>query len=146
MTTKVSRNMTELVVTDWVPYTPTTQGFGTITGVNFWSRRVGSNLEIMGQFTAGTPTAVEARIGLGFNGVANNVTTLTGMPASPCGIYLTSNVGFSVHALAEAGLTYITMTYNSSTQAGLTKQNGNAMVTGSQVVTVRASVPIQGWQ
>lgn len=52
------------LVTQWAPYTPTTsQGFGTPTYRLQW-RRVLENVEIAGDFTTGTNTAVEARIGL----------------------------------------------------------------------------------
>ena len=50
------------VITDWEPYIPVITGFGTATGVEFYWRRVGTNVEIMGQFTSGTPTPVTAAI------------------------------------------------------------------------------------
>lgn len=51
-------------ITGWQGYTPTFQGFGTPSNVEFEWRQVGENVEIRGKFTSGTPTAVEARVGL----------------------------------------------------------------------------------
>lgn len=48
----------------WTSYTPTTQGFGTISSVNFEYRRVGDSIDIRGYFTTGTIAGSEARIGL----------------------------------------------------------------------------------
>src|SRR4051794_23937466 len=43
------------VLTPWVAYTPTFTGFGTVSGVAIWSRRLGDTLYIRGKVTAGTP-------------------------------------------------------------------------------------------
>lgn len=51
------------VITPWEAYTPSnTQGFGVITSRLQW-RLVGGNLEIAGDFTAGTTTAIEGQLG-----------------------------------------------------------------------------------
>jgi hypothetical protein len=52
------------IVGPWLSYTPTTDGFGTIASVDVRYRRVGSSIEVQGQFTTGTVTASEAKIGL----------------------------------------------------------------------------------
>jgi hypothetical protein len=36
---------------EWVPFTPTFTGFGTLTNVAVFSRKVGDMLEIKGEFT-----------------------------------------------------------------------------------------------
>jgi hypothetical protein len=51
-------------ISDWVGYTPVTQGLGTIASVDVKWRRVGDSLEIQGNLTAGTSTASEIQIGL----------------------------------------------------------------------------------
>jgi hypothetical protein len=51
-----------LAGTDWAAYTPTFTGFGTVTGVSFYWKRIGDTLSIRGTATAGTVTAVAARI------------------------------------------------------------------------------------
>lgn len=55
---------TGAVVSEWISYTPTTSGFGTITSDNVYYRRVGSSIEVQGEFTNGTVSATEAQIGL----------------------------------------------------------------------------------
>jgi hypothetical protein len=50
------------VVSAWQSYTPTTQGFGTISDVVAYWRRVGSTIEIQGRFDTGSTTGSEARL------------------------------------------------------------------------------------
>ena len=45
-------------------YTPTFQGFGTVSNVDFTYRQEGDSIVIQGFFTSGTPTATEAQISL----------------------------------------------------------------------------------
>lgn len=52
------------IVTPWASYTPTFQGFGTPTGVQFLWRRNGESIEIQGRWITGTVTAVEAQVSL----------------------------------------------------------------------------------
>jgi len=135
------------VVTPWVPYVPTFTGFGTPTGVAFFSRRVGGCLQIRGRFVTGTPTAVEGRITFGFDGVNG------GIVADPAQLPAQENAGnvlvsFSganaFYALCEPSLGYLTFSAQSGSFAGLTKQNATLFGTGS-VLVVTAEVPIQGW-
>src|SRR5690606_19435168 len=49
---------------DWTAYTPSFTGFGTVSGVSAWHKRVGSNLLLKWVFTSGTTTATEARMSL----------------------------------------------------------------------------------
>ena len=51
-------------MTDWQSYTPTFTGFGTASNIEFQWRRIGDSVQVKGKFTAGTPTATEARISL----------------------------------------------------------------------------------
>jgi hypothetical protein len=52
------------VVTDWQSWTPTFYNLGTVTNISFRYRRVGSNLEVYGNFTTGTTPASVGSIGL----------------------------------------------------------------------------------
>ncbi len=136
-------------VTAWVAYTPVLTGVGAATGVEFYSRRVGDTLEIRGKFTAGTTTATEARLELGFNGTSGGITSAgsTKLPsgtslAGMCAISVTSAV--TIHSLIERSLGYITFGVQTASAAGLTKQNGTFLSSG-QTLSVQASVPITGW-
>lgn len=52
------------VVTAWQNYTPTFEGFGTVSSVIGNYRRVGDTIEITGSFISGTPTATTVSISL----------------------------------------------------------------------------------
>lgn len=51
-------------ITDWISYTPTTAGFGTITTADFAYRRIGDSIQIRGRFAAGTVAATTASVSL----------------------------------------------------------------------------------
>ena len=144
-------------MSDWVAYTPTFTGFGTVGSVNFYSRRVGGSLEIQGSFVTGTTTSVAPLITLGYNGANNNVTIDT----SKIGSGVSSNVigkvsfaGFSstlfgIDVLAPgptSGLGNLIFGAQSSTTGGTTQITAASSYFGaSQIVTFFASVPILGW-
>lgn len=48
----------------WTAYTPTINGFGTPTSVNFVWRKVGDSIQILGSFTTGTPTGATSEFTL----------------------------------------------------------------------------------
>lgn len=137
--------------TDWVAYTPTFTGFGTPTGVNFISRRVGDTLEIDGTFTTGTCTGTEAQITLGFNGINGNVTSSSALPtlsiAGECiGAGAASSTYFgNIQVLKEASKGYITFSLHTSTANGFSKGTGSGVFSNSTTYTFVAKVPIAGW-
>jgi hypothetical protein len=146
----VSYQKSSDITTPWVAYTPANfNGFGTVTGVEFYSRRVGDTLEIRGKFTAGTTTGVEARIELGFNGTSGGITS-AGSDKLPSGTSLAGMCAISVatavtiHALIERSVGYLTFGIQTGAAAGLTKQNGTFISSG-QTLSVQASVPMTGW-
>lgn len=137
------------IITPWVAYTPATfQGLGTATGVSFFSRRVGGNLEIRGKFTAGTTTASEMRVSFGFNGTDANVTSSSTALASGVNIAgtfgISANVAAGLHALIEQSVSYLTFSSQTGSSNSLTKLNGNAFASSTQF-SIMASVPISGW-
>lgn len=134
--------------TPWVAYTPTFTGFGTASSISIWSKRIGDTLHIRGKFTSGTATAVEARMTLGFNGTNANVTSDATKVASiqmagPAVVSLVA--AWSLYSLIESNIGYITFGAQTSTVAGLTKQNGNGIAVNGTVMSVMAEVPISGW-
>lgn len=135
-------------VTPWVTYTPTFTGYGTAASVSMWSRRVGDTLEVRGKFTSGTPTGVEARISLGFNGTDGNVTSSATKVASIqlAGDIVSSAAGATtLYALIESAVGYLTLGAQSAALAALTKQNGNVVFVAGNVISIVATVPISGW-
>lgn len=135
------------IITDWVAYTPTFTGFGTVSS-SIWSRRVGYNLEIRGIFVSGASTPVEARMTLGFNGTNANVTSSnTKIPSiSLCGYGCTNaNAAAQYTILIEQNIGYITFGLQSSGNAGLTKQTGSALLSSTNGLSFFCSIPIDTW-
>jgi hypothetical protein len=140
-------------MTDWVKYTPSTTaftGFGTVSGINIWSRRDGDSLEVQGYFTSGTPTAVTAVIPLGFNGAVGNVsidsTKIAGNVAGSLWIGASNSTYFSWSVLASPSTSNLNIGFQSSTTNALGAVAGSAMgvISGTQL-QFYAKVPITGW-
>lgn len=132
--------------TDWASYTPTFQGVGTPTNVEFFWRRVGDTIQVRGKLTSGSPTASEFRISLP-TGLTSSSTTLipTIQVAGPV-LAFGSNFGSQHIPLIEPSVTYFTVGVQSSSSAGLTKATGSAIFGASGVTTsFYASTPINGW-
>lgn len=129
-------------VSDWQSYTPTFQGFGTPTSVQFQWRRVGADLEVRGRFNPGTSTAVEARVSFP-NGLTSADTSL--IPALQIAGMAASNAtaANSRTVLIEPSVTYFT--FGVTTNGPLTRNNGNVVATSPEVFAFFAKVAIQGW-
>lgn len=130
------------VVSDEIAYTPTFQGFGTPTNVNFKWRRVGNKIHIRGTFTSGTSTAAEAQIGL-----PAGYTTPTDLPTISTAGSVEVSYSSAVHlsVLVEQSKSYLTMGIQSAGNAGLTKVNGSNVAASGQSVSFFAEVPIAQW-
>lgn len=137
-------------MSDWVPYIATISGFGTVSASAFYSRRVGDTLEVDGSFLTGTPAASQVQIGLGYNGIASNVTIDTtkvgsGVIVGVGGLGATTLNSMNVLATAS---TYVNIGYNTSGGSSnqLAAINGSS-VTGSSGVAIHIffRVPIVGW-
>jgi hypothetical protein len=137
-------------VTDWEEYTPIIGGLGAVTGLDFYSCRVGESLKVRGTLTSGTPVASDVEIGLpsGLNissnslptGV-NNVGTFT-LDASSTqngGIVLGSR-GDSFVNVSPPVIRGAIATYNAFQVAA-----GNGVFPPSTTASFEFSVPIQGW-
>lgn len=145
--------VTGAAITDWVSYTPTFVGLGTVSSVNFRSRRNGDSLQVQGLVTVGTPTSVTASMTLGYNGVSGNVTWDSNkiVAVSSCGsgsIGATPSTtyfnGLNVLTSAASGTT-VNFGYQSSTASSMTAALGNALTGAGAVLSVNFSVPIVGW-
>lgn len=136
------------VMTAWQGYTPTFQGFGTPSNVEFEWRQVGENVEIRSKFRTGTTTAVEARIGLP-GGLTSASTSLIPSIQMVGSLQVGSiggvgqAVGSSYAVLIEPSVSYITLSTRASSNAGLTKVNGN-LIGVNEDVSFFASVPCAG--
>jgi hypothetical protein len=133
----------------WTSYTPAFTGFGTVTSIVGFSRRVGPDLEVIISGTAGgTPTATEARVTLGFAGTSGNVTTDNTVMATMqvAGEMVHAANGNNVfYPLMEGNVTYLTFgLQNSGASAGV-KMNGSSFP-ASTPFKIHAFVPISGWK
>ena len=128
-------------ITDWQSYTPTTQGFGTITNAEFYWRRVGSNIELDCKWTNGTTTASEARIGLpsGYTSIA----LTQGIRQAGNFVIFANTTTAKVIPLIESSVTYVTFG-NQDGASGFTKINGNVAFSASNLVSFKATIPCAG--
>lgn len=137
-------------VTDWIAYTPTFTGFGTPTGVAFYSRRVGDSLEVQGRFTSGTTTATQAAITLGYQGGNGNVvvdTTKIGTLGviGPAIFSHSTTTVFGIYPVATGGVNSIGFGVQSSTTNASTAANGSAVLNSTETMSFTVRVPIVGW-
>lgn len=136
------------VVTGWQGYTPTFQGFGTPTNVEFEWRQVGENVEIRGKFTSGTSTAVEARVGLPA-GLTSAGTSLipsiqqVGFASRGVG---SANSDKAYSVLVQPSVGYINFAFSSYAfaQNPLVAQNGDFLIANGVSLSFFASVPCAG--
>lgn len=134
--------------TPWMSYTPVFTAFGTVTNVNMFSRRVGDTLEVMGSFQAGSG-AGDCSFSLGHNGVEGGLeVSSTKFPDAISHVgtavrNISAGTYFGAYTIAERAATSIKFSVQTSSVSGLTPVSGTSF--GSVRISVRASVPIQGW-
>lgn len=137
--------------TSWAPCGHTTsdfQGFGTVTNIETQCKREGDDLLMRGKFTAGTATAVEARLALRFNG---QTLTSAGSPKIPS-IQVASGGGLSAVSasqrmvLIEPSVNYVTFGQQSSATVGLAKNTGSDFLSNTTFSFTTVRIPIAGWE
>lgn len=140
------------LVTDPVSYTPSFNGFGSPSAINITSHRNGKFLVINGTFTAGTTTAVEARVNLGFNGVDGGL-LVDSIPAiRTAGVWFTSATAASHGGSLqiEPATGYITFGsqqgFSAATVNAVQKQLANGIISNGEIIhLVNVQIPIAGW-
>lgn len=146
-TTNVSTYYTDgaySTITPWTTYTPVFTGFGTVTNINFKSRKVGNSLELIGTWTPGTTTGTEARVTLGFNGSSANVSVDSTLGVRTNVGSIAFNVAFSGSGtvLVEASQTFLCLGLSTaSTNASYVKALGSAF-TSAVTLSIFANVPL----
>jgi len=132
-------------LTAWQGYTPTFQGFGTPTNVEFEWRQVGENVEIRGKLTAGTSTAVEARVGLPAGLTSAGTSLIPSLQMVGSLARSSSGTAVTFHVLQEPSVSYMTFSQVvASGSAGLTKLNGDGLLANGITASFFASVPCSG--
>lgn len=136
--------------TNWVSYPPTINGFGSPSGVFFFSRRNGQDLEIQYTFTSGSSTANSAWFTIGFAGTNANIMSANSGVIQTGG-YLAGVGLFSVAIAGTIGLipipddTVVPLGLQNATTGGFAGLNGNAILSAGQTISGFVRVPIRGW-
>lgn len=129
------------IITPWQAYTPTFTGFGTASSVNLEWRQVGSDVEIRGDFIAGTTTATEARMTL-----PNNYTSATtGTHVVGYWIRGATATGHGSAIRIASASSYVIFgndAFSGASVNPLTAVNGNGMVQSGNTVTINVSIPV----
>ncbi len=135
-------------VSEWVSYTPTITGFGSATSIVGQYRRVGSQMEIMASWVAGTVSGslVSASLPTGFNLnssvlTINNTTSNTGNVVGHYTNPTTTAAGYVVTAPATDSTLLYFGAKNTGTASG-TPQVGTAIFSNSVNIAIIATVPI----
>jgi len=129
--------------------TPTFTGFGTVSGVNCHTWRVGALLFFEYSFVSGIATATEARMSLRHNPGSGevDVTTVSNYPTvQPVGGGgADSQVDRYYTALAEASVTYLTIGMFDGSNPAIAKRQGSSLAVSGWRVSLSGSVRINGW-
>jgi hypothetical protein len=133
-------------ITDWVAYTPTFTAMGSVTGINFQSRRVGDSLQVRGRFTLATTTGAEAQMTLGYGGRNANITLDSNKISN---IQKVGMAGYSpsfdrtLYVMGEPATNYVTFSAQSS--GIFNKLAGTSLGSTGEIFSIDAEVPITGW-
>lgn len=129
--------------TGWIAYTPTTQGYGTISSVNMYWKREGDSVVIQGVFTNGTVSASEAQIGLPSGLIIDSIYS-TVMVAGM--LQRNSNTDRHFGLLATSGDTYLNVGYRDSVGAPMySPQAGNTVGGNGEITAINAKIKVAGW-
>jgi hypothetical protein len=130
----------------WVAYTPTTQGFGTISNLTAYFNRVGDTMEIKLNFTMGTVTATTAAFSLP-TGYTSDTTKVLSSTTEIAGVYAGGQT-LAGYTLVDVGAT-TNLIYFGSIWANVvtivTPGNGSSIFNNGIVCIATAKVPIVGW-
>ncbi|MBF31856.1 MAG: hypothetical protein Unbinned1322contig1000_49 [Prokaryotic dsDNA virus sp.] len=132
--------------TDWIAFTPVTQGIGTISSVEMYYKRLGDSYMIRGSLVTGVASAVEAQIGL-----PNGESVKTGTVSSSAGTWFRAINGTGANGgslIATAGDSFLNLSdpqvFGTASINPLNAVLGSVAVTASNKITINAIVPIEG--
>ncbi len=141
-------------LSNWTPYTPTVTGYGTVTGMSAFYRRVGDELQVSGSYVNGTPSGVLASLTLP-TGIAidtnkltiNNSTAAAGDQRGNFWASGTSssNAWGNVVSAPATSTSLVYFTANPNGTASLTPANGNAIANSGNTTTFNFKIPVSGW-
>jgi hypothetical protein len=130
----------------WTAYTPGTQGFGTIAGLEAFWRRDGDSIDIRAYFASGTTTSTEARLDL-----PSGLTSASSSKIVTKGIVGNFQRNEDVAAaqfliMIQPSVTYLNFVRQSAGFIGNAFRNGDEVVSNTTVISIQADgIPISGW-
>ncbi len=137
----------------WTLFVPTFTGFGTVTTSAVYWRRIGSSMDIQGNWTTGTPTAVAARLsfptGLALD--ASQMASSTVVGASTASVSASSGVANQAITYVAPSGTGTEINFCGVGDGGSVKNlapmNGDAAWNGSTAYGFTAKgIPITNWE
>lgn len=135
-------------LTAWQGYTPTFQGFGTPSAVEFEWRQNGENVDIRGKFTSGTSTAVEARVGLpaGLTSAGTGLIPSIQLAGKSIRANSSAPVVKQFSMLIQPSVSYFTVGLDDTSVAStpFTPRNGDGVIANGEAFSFFASVPCAG--
>lgn len=145
------------IPSQFVAYTPTTAGWGTVSAVNIFSRRIRDSLQMRGNIVLGTVTAATATMTFGLNGVnapsglvasSTKVTNLGSSLLDGVGVGHRSATGTAAVSVltnaGDGGLKFSLIAHASL--ASNVGQLGNAAFQTGERFHFNALIPIEGWK
>lgn len=125
-------------------------GFGSVTAIETMCKRDSENLLMRGRFTVGVSTGVEARVSLPlWNGtqlVSKGTTSISAIQVAGAFAQSLATGSTTFVTLMEPSTSYITFGYHTGAVANLTKRNGNDFTSTGTIISITASIPIEGWE
>lgn len=129
---------------DWVAYTPTTNGLGVPSSVECFWRRIGSNIQIMGKLIVGTTTAAEMRVGLP-SVTSADISIIPSIKICGTLNFTGTNTVGQYNVLCEPSVGYVTFSLLNGSFSGLSKVNGNTFLSTGNGINFTAELPISGF-
>ncbi len=133
-------------ISDWTAYTPTFTGFGTVTNIEMYWRRVGDSIQLRGKFQAGTVSGATARMAFPSGITLDTAKVGPGTVVVGTLVYsLAANTG--LYALISSGeTTGINFSLQNGTQAGSNALIGSDFANNSATLSISTvSIPVSGW-
>lgn len=142
-------------MSDWISYTPTYTGFGTVTNNAAYWRRVGDTVEVIAAVTCGTPSATAISITLPVGSIdTSKLQTASngqicgeavGIPSTSTALYSGNAADFVFFDGSDTTHLYVAVSGGTVANT-LTKLNGNGGNTPSGTrFEMKFQVPIAGW-
>lgn len=133
-------------ITDWQSYTPTFTGFGTVATQSFVWRKLGSDIEVRGRFTAGTPTAVTAEVSLPSVTVATTYTTNRNSGAYYRSASTPTHGGPTLSSSGDTTIKFSSPTvYSNTASNSLAVDLGSNLLGVGEEMSLSYTAPILGW-